>query len=107
VRLPYRPDGRNESPAGANEQLAVTETVAERDRRVEAAVARALAAQAPAPVAVSDVDAARALDVSTQTMARLARDGAPHLVIGDRRRWRMDCLLAWLSDRTHATREDD
>jgi riboflavin biosynthesis pyrimidine reductase len=67
--------------------------------RIAAIVARALAAQAAAPVLVTDQAAAQAIDASPQMMARLAAQGAPHVILGDRRRWNIAKLVEWLEAR--------
>jgi hypothetical protein len=53
----------------------------------------------PRAAYVDDRGAAQALDTSVQTMVRLAREGAPHLIIGEGRRWDMARLATWLEAR--------
>jgi hypothetical protein len=57
------------------------------------------AAIAPRSEYVDDTGLARHLDTGIAAVRRLAADGAPCVHIGDRRRWRLADVDAWLRDR--------
>lgn len=103
-KVPQQASPRHSAAPTAPEppRLTIHETIEERDTRVRQLVAEALAAQPAPPKYVDDRTCAQAFDTSPQTIARLASQGAPHVVLGDRRRWNIAELADWLRARAHA-----
>lgn len=59
------------------------------------------AGELPKPSLVDDANAAHAIGVSVATLRKvLVPAGAPHLIVGCHRRWKVETLIAWLERRT-------
>ncbi len=83
----------------AQTDLVIHLTTTELDHRIEAAVARVLEAQPPAPALLTRVGLAQALDCSTATIARLRAQGCPCDVVGDSPRFDLAEVRKWLKER--------
>jgi hypothetical protein len=83
----------------AHNGLVIHMTSDELEDRLEAAVARAMAAQAPKSDYLSRSGLARELDVSVATIARMMVQGCPYVRVGDSPRFRIADVQSWLEER--------
>lgn len=77
-------------------QFVATMTIEQLRDAIRAELAAAIA---PRPEYVDDTGLARHLDTGIAAVRRLAAESAPHVYVGDRRRWRLADVDAWLRDR--------